>query len=203
MSHVPHHCNEHEMIVKSMHSGFKSLLYVYILSVESQKILEVFHCTWVWDLPRYGVKKFPLFYSKISCRFFSVSKYKSTCISYIFSSLLSHNKNYRIWTFIAYTTKQPPKPLKKNTQIWPLCETYLCTLIVKQPIQCCTLYAVDTHSMTKGQVSPWALSQVECTIFLGTSVKLVLWKHGLVYQAWHHEVSIFVYSCYIIIKREN
>ena len=31
------------MIVKSMHSGFKSLL--YILSAESQKIMEVFHCT--------------------------------------------------------------------------------------------------------------------------------------------------------------
>ena len=43
--HVPHQCNEHEMIVKSMHSGLKSLLYVYILSVESQKIMEVFHCT--------------------------------------------------------------------------------------------------------------------------------------------------------------
>ena len=29
----------------------------------------------------------------------------------------------------------PQNPSKRNTQIWTLCETYLCTLIVKQPLK--------------------------------------------------------------------
>ena len=77
------------MIVKSMHSGFKSLL--YILPVESQKIMEVFHCT--IDLHGFQIchsmvskKRRPLLYSKISCITFSMSiKYKS--ISYMFSEV--------------------------------------------------------------------------------------------------------------------
>ena len=32
--------------------------------------------------------------------------------------------------------KTTPNPSKGNTQIWTLCEIYLCTLIVKQPMHC-------------------------------------------------------------------